>query len=393
MTLITDTADLESLVARLRTAPYVTVDTEFMRETTFWPKLCLIQLADAQGAYAVDPLAQGLDLAAFYELMFDEGVLKVFHACRQDMEIFFHATGRLPVPVFDTQVAAMVCGYGDSVGYETLVKKVAGKSLDKTARFTDWSRRPLSERQIRYALGDVTYLREIYERLSAELERTGRQGWVAEEMALLTDPATYEMPPEDAWRRIKLRSGSSRFLARVQALAKWREEEARRRDVPRSRIAKDNVLTEVAAHPPARIEQLDEIRGLSKGFHKSGAGRGLWKALEDAEAIPDSELPPRRRDDRDKSPAPPVTELLKLLLKLRCREAGVASRLVASADEIEAIARDDGADVKPLKGWRYELFGRDALALKHGRLAIAATRGDVEIIELEEDTETAETTP
>jgi len=389
---ITETGALEELTYRLKKARYLTVDTEFMRENTYWPILCLIQLADADGAYAIDPMAEGLDLTPFYDLMFDDGVLKVFHACRQDMEIFYHATGRLPAPVFDTQVAAMVCGYGDSVGYETLVKRITGNTLDKTARFTDWSRRPLSERQVRYALGDVTYLREIYERLSAKLAETGREAWVSEEMALLTDPATYELDPEQAWKRLKLRSSSPRFLARIRALAKWREEEARRRDVPRNRVAKDAVLTEIAAHPPPRPEELDHVRGLSAGFHKSGAGRGLWNALQAAEAIPEDELPARERSKTERSPAPPVTDLLKLLLKIKCQQAGVATRLVASSDEVEALARDDNADVKPLTGWRNAVFGRDALALKHGTLALTAAGGDVEIIELEHDGEAAETT-
>jgi len=387
MTLITDTQALESLTSRLKSASHITVDTEFMRDTTYWPKLCLIQLADSEGAYAVDPLAEGIDLAPFYELMFDEGVLKVFHACRQDMEIVYHATGRLPAPVFDTQVAAMVCGYGDSVGYESLVGQIAGKRLDKTARFTDWARRPLSQRQIEYALSDVAHLRTIYERLAEQIATNRRESWVAEEMALLTDSGTYKLTPEEAWRRLKVRNPSPRTLARLQALAEWREREAQSRDVPRNRIVKDQILTEIASHPPTSLEELSGLRGLSQGFHKSAAGRGLWQALQQAESLSDGELPKIQKDNGARQKTPPAADLLKLLLKIRCQEAGVAPRLVASADEVEAIARNDAADVKALSGWRYTVFGQDALALKRGELALTALGGEVEIVELEDAAE------
>ncbi|GAB4574641.1 MAG: ribonuclease D [Rhodothalassiaceae bacterium] len=385
MTLIADTDALAALCRRLHGVEAVTVDTEFMRDTTYYPKLCLIQIADAEGAYAIDPLAEGIDLAPFHALMADRSVLKIFHACRQDMEIFYHATGTLPQPVFDTQVAAMVCGFGEQVGYETLVREIAKVRLDKTARFTDWSRRPLSDRQLHYALGDVTHLREVHAHLAARLKASGRESWLAEEMAILTAIDTYRLEPEDAWKRIKTRTTSPRFLARLKAVAKWREEQAQARNVPRARIAKDDVLLELAAHPPKSAEGLSEVRGLSRGFHQSAAGRALFAALAEAEALPDASLPRPPKSERVPEPPPPVAELLKMLLRIRCQETGVAAKLVASASDIEAIARDDDADVPALKGWRLSLFGRDALALKSGRIALTANGREVEIVEIESE--------
>ncbi len=383
MTLIADTDQLNTLVKRLKQAPYVTVDTEFMRDSSYYSKLCLVQIADQNDAWAIDPLADGLDLGPFYDLMNSTDVLKVFHACRQDLEIFFQATGDLPTPIFDTQVAAMVCGFGESAGYETLVSQIAGQKLDKSARFTDWARRPLTDRQLHYALGDVTHLRVIYETLSRQLEKTGRSPWVAEEMDILTSAETYKLEPEDAWKRIKIRSATPRFLARLQAIARWREELAQSRDVPRNRIVKDDVILEICGQPPRTPQALDHIRGLSKGFHASSAGRSLWTCLEEAEAIPDQALPVLERAPRSRQKTPPVTELLKVLLKSRCQDVGVAPKLVASSADIEAIARDDKAPVPALKGWRYELFGRDALDVKHGRLAMTASGSDIEIVEIE----------
>lgn len=384
MTTITDTDALADLVTRLKDADYVTVDTEFLRDNTYYSKLCLIQLADDEGAHAVDPLAEGIDLAPFYELMNDSDVLKVLHSCRQDMEIFFQATGRLPAPIFDTQVAAMVCGFGESVGYETLVNEIAKERLDKTARFTDWSKRPLSRRQLDYALGDVTHLRTIYEHLHERIERAGRAGWLEEEMAVLSDPKTYELDPAEAHKRIKTRSTSPRFLARLQHLATWREEQAQERDMPRNRIAKDDVLLEIAANPPDSPEGLADIRGLSKGFHNSDAGQALWTALEAAEAMPKADLPKPPKSLRAQKKTPPVADLLKLLLKLRCQEAGVAAKLVASGKDVEAIARGETEAIKALSGWRREVFGKDALALKAGTLAITAAGDDFEIVDIED---------
>ena len=389
MPLITDTPALEKLVSRLGKAPYITIDTEFIRDRTYWPKLCLVQLADDHSAHAIDPLAPDIDLAPLYELLFNPDVLKVFHACRQDMEIVYHATGRLPKPIFDTQVAAMVCGYGEAASYETLVKQIIGARLDKSARFTDWSRRPLSERQIAYALGDVTHLRGVYEHLAARLAETGRESWVAEEMAILTNPDTYRLDPSEAWKRIKTRSSSPALLARLKVLAEWREAQAQKRDIPRNRVVRDEVLLEIAAHPPQAAEDLSHIRGLSKGFQTSQMGMSLWQAIERARAAPvdaAAGVPDRGRTRR---PTPPVAELLKVLLRIRCREAGVAARLVASSADIDRIAADDHADVKALQGWRYALFGRDALALKAGRIALAAdAAGEVEVVEIEDAAET-----
>ena len=385
MPLITDTPALEKLVSRLRKAPYVTIDTEFIRDSTYWPKLCLVQLADDRSAHAVDPLAPDIDLAPLYDLLFDPEVLKVFHACRQDMEIVYHATGRLPAPIFDTQVAAMVCGYGEAASYETLVRQIVGARLDKSARFTDWSRRPLSERQVTYALGDVTHLRGIYEHLAARLAETGRESWVAEEMAILTNPDTYRLDPREAWKRIRTRSSSPALLARLKVLAEWRENQAQERDIPRNRVVRDEVLLEIAAHPPEAPEDLSHIRGLSKGFQASQMGKSLWQAVERARAAPVEVAPDSPDRKRVARPTPPVADLLKVLLRIRCREAGVAARLVASSADIDRLAADDHAAVKALRGWRYALFGRDALALKEGRIALTANaEGEVEIVEIEE---------
>ncbi|GER08159.1 ribonuclease D [Iodidimonas muriae] len=385
MTLITDTASLEALTERLSKAAYITVDTEFMRDSSYYSKLCLVQVADSEGAFAIDTLSEDLDLGSFYDLMFNPDVLKVFHACRQDMEIFFHATGKLPAPIFDTQVAAMVCGFGESAGYETLVKQIAGKSLDKTARFTDWARRPLSDRQLDYALGDVTHLRVVYDRLSSQLVSSKREAWVLEEMETLTSPATYRLEPQDAWKRIKFRSGTPRFVARLQALAQWREEQAQSRDIPRNRVAKDDILLEVSAHPPSSPEALDHVRGLSKGFHASATGKDLWKALQNAQALPDSALPVLPKKSRVPQKTPPIADLLKVLLKSRCDELGVAPKLVANSADIEELARQDDPKIKALTGWRYDVYGRDALALKNGELALTADGSLIEIVEIEKD--------
>ncbi len=378
MALITDTASLRRRLERSRQDAYVALDTEFMRERTYWPKLCLIQIADSAGAFAVDPLARNIDLQPFWELVLDWPGTKVFHACRQDMEIIYHATGRLPHPVFDTQVAAMVLGYGDSIAYDSLVQKITGERLSKGARFTDWSHRPLSDRQLAYALADVIHLRPVYEHLAAELERRGRSEWVREEMAKLTDPATYALDPERAWQRLKLRRPSRRELARAQALARWREEEAQRRDVPRNRIIKDEALLEIITHPPKKPADLDRLRGVGNGFHASKAGRALWAALQAAESRPKEELPalPTRKPRRD-APQPAV-DMLKLLLKLKAAEADVAPRLIASQEDLERLAAGErGKDLPPLTGWRYDVFGRDALALLEGRLRIGLRDGAI----------------
>ncbi len=373
MTLLTKTKDLEIACERLAQSKVLTVDTEFLRDSTYWPQLCLIQVAGDDDFYAIDTLAPGLDLSCFFNLMRDESILKVFHSARQDVEIFVKEMGGVPKPLFDTQVAAMVCGYGESVGYETLVTKITGGKLDKSVRFTDWSKRPLSKRQIDYALGDVTYLRDIYAKLSGQLEKNGRAHWLDEEMAILTNPDTYKLDPDEAWRRLKPRSRNPRFLATVRALATWREQMAQQKNVPRNRIVRDDVLLEIATHPPHTVDEVAGLRGFSKRQAEGPDGKALLDAIAKAEALPDSELP-RINDDYDsrQQSGTPLSDLLKVLLKLRCQENGVAPKLIASSGDLDMIANGAPvADIPALHGWRLDIFGADALALKEGRLGIA----------------------
>jgi len=381
MRIITDTAGLEALAAELAEAPYVAIDTEFMRDQTYWPKLCLIQAAGPDVEAIIDPLAEEIDLAAFYKLLGSKKVMKVLHAARQDVEIFHHQGGVIPEPLFDTQIAAMVCGFGESASYETLVRKLAKADIDKSARFTDWSRRPLSKRQLEYALADVTYLRLVYEILSKELQKTGRAKWVEEEEATLKDPATYQLEPAEAWRRLKPRSGNKRFLAVLAGVAAWREREAQERDVPRNRILKDEALLEIAAHPPPDAEHLGQIRALPNGYANSRAGKALIAAVKEALAGPPPEgmTPPERRRGPEASPA--ALDLLKTLLRLRATQYRVAPRLVAGSTDLERLAAGDDEGVAALHGWRAEVFGRDAVALREGRLALALERGDAVVIE------------
>ncbi|MCC7167335.1 MAG: ribonuclease D [Rhodospirillales bacterium] len=390
MTLIADTDALAAFCRRLAGARYVTVDTEFMREKTFWPILCLVQLAGPDEAAAIDPMADGIDLAPLAELMANTKVLKVFHAARQDVEIFLYKFGAVPKPLFDTQVAAMVCGFGEQVGYETLAAKLARARIDKSLRFTDWARRPLSDRQLAYALSDVTHLRVAFEKLEARLERTGRLSWLDEEMAILTDPATYQIAPEDYWRRLKPRSSAPRFLAILREVAAWREREARERDLPRNRVIRDESLLEIAAHGPASAEELAHTRGLSKSQAEGRWGQALLAAVARAKAIPEADCPRPIERPEPRRGAGPLVELLKVLLKTRSESHDVAQRLIATTDDLDAIADDDGADVPALHGWRREIFGADALRLKHGKLALAfAPDGkSVRLLPIGEDEET-----
>ena len=383
MRIITETAQLKALAAELGTGPYVAIDTEFMRDQTYWPKLCLIQAAGPDVEAIIDPLAPDIDLAPFHRLLAAKSVVKVFHAARQDIEIFHHQGDVIPEPFFDTQIAAMVCGFGDAASYETLVRKLAKAEIDKSARFTDWSRRPLSKRQLEYALADVTYLRLVYEILAKELEKTGRAEWVEEEEATLKDPATYRLEPADAWRRLKPRSGNKRFLSVLAGIAAWREREAQTRDMPRSRILKDEALLEIAAHPPADAEHLGHIRGLPNGYANSRAGKALMAAVKEAVTSPAPEALqfPERRHGRDPSPA--ALDLLKTLLRLRATQYRVAPRLVADTHDLERLACGEDEGVAALHGWRAEVFGRDAVALREGRLAIALRQGDAVVIETE----------
>ena len=377
MNVITTTDDLTKACLRLASADFVAVDTEFMREQTFWPKLCLIQLASTDTELIVDPLSPGLDLKPFYDLMTNERVLKVFHAGRQDIEIVFTETGAVPHPVFDTQVAAMVCGFGDSVSYSNLVKKIVGKDVDKSSRFTDWSRRPLSQKQLVYALGDVTHLRDIYRHLRDDLARTGRAEWLLEEMAILTDPKTYETQPEEAWRRLKLRVKSRKALAVLMELAAWRERLAQSQNVPRGRILRDEALYDIANQMPTSTDQLSELRTLSDGFSRSARAREIIDAVKAGLARDPSGVPSLSQGSQLSPEAGATLELLKVLLKSCAARHGVAPRLIADAEDLEVIASRREPDVHALRGWRRQLFGEDALRLKRGELALTLADGEV----------------
>ncbi len=381
MNLIETTDRLEALCNRLSEARFITVDTEFQRTSTFYSKLCLIQVADDHGEAAIDTLAPGIDLSGFYDLISDGTSIKVFHSAFQDLEIFFHSTGTLPEPIFDTQIAAMVCGYGDSVGYDNLVRAVTGHSVDKSMRFTDWTRRPLSKKQVEYALGDVTHLREIYRHLEECLEKNGRSSWIANEMERLTNPETYRVNPDAAWKRLKVKSGNRRFLARVQAVAAWRELQAIQRNLPRGRVVRDDILMDIAARSPKNQKELDGIRGIAQQFRQGKAAESLLNKLAAAEAAPESELPEPLKRGAKREKNGPILDLLKVLLKHRCQNEGVAPRLVASADDIEQLAagQRDGLDL--LDGWRYDVYGRDAMKLLEGRLGLAADGDQLRFVE------------
>jgi ribonuclease D len=369
--MITTTADLAAACQRLADAPAVMVDTEFLRETTYYPKLCVIQLAGPEVDYVVDALAPGLDLGPFLELMRDERVLKVFHAGRQDIEIVFHLGGLVPHPVFDTQVAAMVLGFGEAISYDQLVHRITGAIIDKSSRFTDWARRPLTDKQLAYARADVTHLRDVYAYLAKRLADAGRTEWVKEEMEILTSRSTYDMKPEDAWERLKLRVRKPVELAIVQELAAWREREARSRDVPRSRVMKDEALFELAGEQPTEPSRLAGLRSFSKGFEKSRMGEEVVALVRAVLARPRDQLPqlPRHKPAAEGSGA--AVDLMKVLLKLVSEREGVASKVLATVDDLEAIAADDHAAVPALMGWRRELFGEEALKLKRGELALS----------------------
>lgn len=388
MHIIKDSDTLARICTEFATAPYITVDTEFLRERTYWSQLCLVQMARPGGggedAVLIDPLAKDIDLAPLYALMADEGVVKVFHAARQDVEIFWHQGNVMPTPLFDTQVAAMVCGYGEQVGYETLVRKVAQAQIDKSSRFTDWSRRPLNDKQLAYALADVTHLRDIYETLSQRIEETGRSHWVTEEMGILSNPETYQLEPEHAWRRVKSRSNAPKFLSVVKSLAAWRERVAQDRNVPRSRVMKDDALLEVATAQPSTAEAVGRLRLLQREARRPEMVQEILKAVEEgknrpADQMPQVPPPPRRREG-----SAAIAELLKVFLKARADEIDVAPRLIAPAAEIEALAGEDGTDLAVLKGWRREVFGADALRIKSGEVALVARPGGVKLVDLPE---------
>ena len=389
MTLIATTRELTDLCHRLATYPYVTVDTEFLRETTFWPKLCVVQLASDDEAVAVDALAEGLDLKPLYELMANPKVVKVFHAARQDVEIFWNLAKLVPMPLFDTQVAAMVCGFGDQISYADLVQTVSKAQLDKSSRFTDWSRRPLTAAQVDYAIADVTHLRDVYAFLLAKLETSSRTAWLSDEMATLTAPATYEQHPDRAWERFRNRARKPRDLAVLMELAGWREAEAQSRDVPRSRVLKDDIMIEVALAAPQTDEALGQLRAFPKGMERSRAGAEIVEAVRRGLARDPKDLPKLDRDRRNGGGGGATVELLKVLLRQVSEGHGVAAKMIATVDDLEAIATDDHAEVPALAGWRRDLFGVKALELKHGRLALTLERGKVVTLEWREPAEPA----
>jgi len=374
--LISTTDRLAAFCANLKNADFVTVDTEFMRERTYYPKLCLVQVGGPESAAAIDPLAKGIDLAPLYALLANPKILKVFHAARQDVEIFFNATGKVPAPMFDTQVAAMVCGFGEAASYETLALKLAKAKIDKSSRFTDWARRPLTDRQITYAVGDVTHLRTVYEKLKDQLKASGRTEWVREEMEVLTDPATYSPDPYEIWKRLRIRGGKPLMRAIVRELAVWREKEAQRLDIPRGRVMKDETLMEIAHHAPKTADELAHTRGLPGGFAQGRHGKEILASIAKAKSLPPEEHPPAPAKRIMPNGAGAVLDLLKVLLKQVSEEHGVAAKLIASADDLEALAASEHPEnetppVKALGGWRRELFGNDALDLKRGKLALA----------------------
>jgi ribonuclease D len=380
MRLISTTPELSEACTALARHDYVTVDTEFMRETTFWPKLCLIQMAGPGEALIVDPLAEGIDLAPFYALMANERVVKVFHAARQDVEIVHVQAGIIPHPIFDTQVAAMVCGFGDSISYVNLVKRITGKDLDKTSRFTDWARRPLSQKQLQYALGDVTYLCDIYEHLKADLAKTGRAHWLGEEMATLTDPKTYVTHPEEAWKRLKLKVRNRKGLAVLMELAAWRERQAQAQNVPRNRVLRDEALYDVANHAPTDVSKLSELRTLSEGFSRSARAREIVDVVKLGLARDPSSVPPLHSGTPNQGDAGATIDLLRVLLKAAAQRHGVAPRLIADSDDLERIALENEPDVPAMSGWRRELFGENALRLKRGELALMMSDGEVTVL-------------
>jgi ribonuclease D len=383
MTIITDTDSLARFCERQMGSRFVAVDTEFMRERTYWPILCLVQVAGPEEAVAIDALAPGIDLTPLLTLMADPSTLKVFHAARQDIEIFFNLSGAVPEPLFDTQIAAMVCGFGDAASYETLVGKLAQASLDKSSRFTDWSHRPLTERQIRYALADVVHLRTVYEKLQLRLASNGRASWFAEEMAELSDPEIYRSDPGEAWRRFRLRGRvDPRFFGVLREVAAWRETAARQRNLPRGRIMRDEAVLEIAAHLPKTVDALARTRSLGKGVAEGKLGSEILEAIQRGLSDIGALTPPGSARADLPPGIGPLVELLRVLMKQRCDEHQVAQKLLATAEDLEAIAADDHAPVRALSGWRREIFGRDALALKHGRLALTVRRNRIRLVEL-----------
>ena len=381
--MIETTADLAAACKELAKSDFITIDTEFLRETTFWPELCLIQMASPTTEVLVDPLAKGIDLAPFFELMADTKVLKVFHAARQDIEIIFNRGNLIPHPIFDTQVAAMVCGFGDSVSYDQLVSRIKNVHIDKSSRFTDWSRRPLSDKQLDYALADVTHLRDVYLSLKAELDREGRTSWLSEEMDILESRETYDMHPDDAWQRLKMRLRKPQELAILKYVAAWREREARARNVPRSRVLKDDAIYEIAQQQPKDTEALGRLRTIPKGWERSTSGAAVIEAVNTALALPKADMPHAPRQAQAPEGAAAAVELLKVLLKLISEKHGVAPKVIANSEDLDRIAAEgEKAEVAALHGWRRDLFGEPALQLIRGAIALRFVDRKVETVSL-----------
>ncbi len=382
-TMIETTAALEEACAKLAQSDFITIDTEFLRETTFWPELCLIQMASPDLDVLVDPLAKGLNLKPFFELMANPAVIKVFHAARQDIEIIHHLGNLVPHPIFDTQVAAMVCGFGDSVSYDQLVSRIKNVHIDKSSRFTDWSRRPLSDKQLEYALADVTHLRDVYLYLKTELEREGRALWLTEEMAILESSSTYDLHPDDAWLRLKSRLRKPTELAVLKFVAAWREREARNRNVPRSRVLKDDAIYEIAQQQPKDAEAMSRLRTIPKGWERSASGAAIIEAVNAALALPKADMPHAPKHVHVPEGTAAAVELLKVLLKLISDREGVAAKVIANTDDLEKIASEgEKAEVAALSGWRRDLFGDTALKLIDGGVALRFVNKKVEAVEI-----------
>ena len=383
MAVIADSTSLTKFCDRLIKSSYITVDTEFMRDQTYWPRLCLVQIANEHEAAAIDTLAKGIDITPLLNLLTNPRILKIFHAARQDLEIFYRLMGKLPSPIFDTQIAAMVCGFCDSAGYHTLVLKLTDETIDKSSRFTDWALRPLSQRQINYALGDVTHLRQVYIKLNEMLGQNNRHNWMDEELSILRDTKNYTFEPEDAWRRIKYRAPKPRFLAILKEVAAWREIEAQNKDIPRNRIVRDESLIEISHHAPKTINDLSRARGLSLKKAEGSLGKALLNAVKVGLNVPSENLPEVKRDAPLPKGIGPITDLLKVLLKLKCEKHDVAQKLIATVNDMEQIAAfGQNANVPALQGWRQEVFGIDALRLRSGQLAMVIKDHNLELVEI-----------
>ncbi|MEM8842925.1 MAG: ribonuclease D [Pseudomonadota bacterium] len=387
MIVITSTSDLAAACQRSASSPYVTIDTEFIRERTYWSQLCLVQMArpgDAEeDAVLIDPLADGIDLAPLFELMADRSVTKVFHAARQDVEIFYNLAGLVPAPLVDTQVMAMVCGHGDQVGYETIVRRLVRADIDKSSRFTDWSRRPLTDKQLHYALADVTHLRGVYERLQADVDASGRAHWVAEEMAILTSPQTYINDPDMIWTRVKARSSNPKFLAIIRSLARWREITAQSRNIPRSRVLKDDALLEIATAKPRNVTDFGKLRLAQRDVRKPEVTAEILAAIEEGLACPNDRLPKIAVPPRRKEGSAAISDMLRVFLKARAEELKVASKLIASSADLDALAGENEPDLPLLKGWRREVFGDDALRICSGEIGLVVGPTGIQVIELD----------